>query len=171
GGMTGCGRRHLAGIVGVLAAMLVAAAPAAHGRVAALRSVPARTFVTDGPVWAVAPTAGAVYIGGSFTHVGPRTGAGVGIDASTGRNLRLPEIVGTVYAVAPDGSGGFYVGGAFTVVGGIARTNLAHVLADRSVDPTFDPGPNRIVRALAVSGSTLYAAGEFTSIGGQARNR
>jgi trimeric autotransporter adhesin len=34
----------------------------------------------------------------------------------------------------------------------------------------FDPGPNGNVYELALSGSTLYAGGDFDSIGGQSRN-
>ena len=49
------------------------------------------------------------------------------------------------------------------------RTNLAHIRADHSVDPNFNPYVNDAVNTLAVSGSTLYAAGQFTSIGGQPR--
>jgi hypothetical protein len=73
-------------------------------------------------------------------------------------------------AVAADGSGGWYVGGLFTHVGGVPRTNLAHIRADHSVDPSFNPNVNDAVHTLAVSGSTVYVAGLFTSIGGQTRN-
>src|SRR5919198_6638146 len=135
---------------------LVAAAPSAQGRAEALANTPARTFVTNGPVYAIAPTADAVYIGGDFTEVGPRTGPAVGIDASTGRSLGFPEVAGSqqvVNAVAPDGSGGFYIGGGFARVGGVPIRNLAHVLADGSLDTSFAPNPSGAVRALAVAGS------------------
>ena len=39
------------------------------------------------------------------------------------------------------------------------------------MDPAFSPQPDLPIIALAVSGSTVYAGGAFTSIGGQARNR
>ncbi len=155
-----------AAIVVLLAALTAQAAQALSTR-------PARTFVTNGPVDAVLPTAGATYIGGNFTRVGPRTGPGAGIDSSTGKSTGLADIAGgalTVAAVAADGSGGFYIGGDFRYVGGVARKNLAHILANGSVDPGFNPNPNNAVDALAVSGSTVYAGGNFTSIGGQARN-
>src|SRR5262249_51333345 len=108
-----------------------------------------------------------------FTKVGPRTGEWVGIDSSTAAITGLPPVSGgsqEVHASAPDGSGGFYIGGDFTHVGGLARHGLAHVLADRSVDPNFDPRPDGEVDALAVSGSTVYAGGFFTQIGGQPRD-
>src|SRR5206468_2385125 len=50
--------------------------------------------------------------------------------------------------------------------------DLAHILANGTVDPSFNPpSPNNSVTALAASASTLYASGYFTSIGGLARNR
>src|SRR2546430_13227081 len=49
--------------------------------------------------------------------------------------------------------------------------NLAHIRPDRTVDPAFAPNPNSDVLALAVSGSTVYAGGDFGAIGGKARNR
>jgi hypothetical protein len=54
-------------------------APLAH----ALSSVSARTPSTNGPVNAIATTPNAIYIGGNFSHVGPYTGPGAGIDAKT----------------------------------------------------------------------------------------
>ena len=75
-----------------------------------------------------------------------------------------------MYAVASDGAGGWYIGGYFTAVGGLPRSNLAHVASDLSVS-AWNPNANGAVYALAVSGSTVYAGGDFTSIGGQARNR
>jgi hypothetical protein len=138
-----------------------------------LRINPARTFVTNGPVSAIVPTGRAVYIAGNFTSVGPRTGPGVGIDASTAKRKRLPEVAGgrrEVAAVVPDGSGGFYVGGGFKRVGLAYRQNLAHILANGKVDPSIHPNPNGDVQALALSGQTLYVGGSFSSIGGQTRH-
>ena len=144
---------------------------------AGVSSTPSRTFVTDGTVNAVVPTNRAIYIGGRFSSVGPRTGPGVGLDATTGKSTGLPEVAGggrIVKAVVPDGSGGFYIGGNFSHVGGVPRTALAHILAGGRVDPRFDPGPpsggrNRSVDALALSGKTLYVGGSFDSIGGRQR--
>ncbi len=147
---------------------------------AGLKAKPARTFVTNGPVNAVVPTTRAIYIGGSFDRVGPRTGPGVGIDTSTAKSTGLPEIAGgvsIVRAVVPDGSGGFYVGGNFTHVGTLPLPHLAHILPNGQVDRSFHPSPESAdgygtvaVNALALSGKTLYVGGRFTSIGGKARN-
>jgi hypothetical protein len=72
-------RRAYLWLVAGVAAMVSSVAPSsAH----ALSPTPAKTYVTNGRVYAVAPTANATYIGGSFTQVGPRTGPGVGIDSN-----------------------------------------------------------------------------------------
>ena len=146
-----------------------------------LSSLPDRTYVTNGPVQTIAQSGDTIYIGGRFDRVGPRTGPGVEVALDGSQNSGLPEISGAgpsslggsgggLSAVAADGSGGWYIGGLFTHVGGVPRTNLAHIRADRSVDPSFNPYVNDAVHTLAVSGSTLYVAGLFTSIGGQTRN-
>ena len=80
---------------------------------------------------------------------------------------------GIVNVCIPDGGGGYYIGGKFTSVGGHPRTHLAHIRADRSLDP-WAPSVAIIsafegVRSLALLGSTLYVAGDFTSLGGQSR--
>jgi hypothetical protein len=164
------------GIQSIRSKLLLAAASAAAFLIAAplaqasVRSTPSRTYVTNGPVYAVAPTANATYLGGSFTEVGPRTGPGVGIDSSTGKSTGSAQVNdGRIEAVVPDGSGGYYVGGDFSHVGGQTRHNLVHILANGKVDPDFRPDPNYGVRALAVSGSTVYAGGSFTRIGGEGR--
>ncbi len=157
--------------LGLLAVFALSAAPGAGG--VDLRGTPSRTFVTDGAVDAIVPTSTAIYIGGSFTSVGPRTGPGVGINVWTANSRGLPEVFGgkdLVQAVASDGSGGFYIGGQFNHVGNLPRRNLAHILPNGKVDPSFKPNPDDEVDAIAVSGQTVYVGGYFTSIGARSRN-
>jgi len=78
---------------------------------------------------------------------------------------------GIIRASVPDGAGGFYIGGDFTRVGGVARNHIARILSNGTLDPTWNPNANGSVRALAVSGTTVYVGGAFTSIGGQIRSR
>lgn len=148
---------------------------------ASLSDTPDRTYVTDGAVNAVERAGDTIYIGGLFTRVGPRTGPGVEVALDGSQNSGLPEISGAgpsslpgagngLRAVAADGTGGWYIGGRFSHVGGVPRANLAHIRADHSVDPSFNPSMDGVVNALAVSGSTVYVAGLFTSISSQTRN-
>jgi hypothetical protein len=60
-----------------------------------------------------------------------------------------------------------YVGGAFSNVGGKARTNLGAVGAD-GAGTNWDPAVNGPVNAIALAGSTVYAGGSFSSAGGAA---
>ena len=147
---------------------------------ASLADKPDRTYVTDGPVNAVVRAGDTIYIGGQFSRVGPRTGPGVEVALDGTENVGLPEVSGAgptlaggaatgLRAVVSDGSGGWFISGLFTHVGGVARTNLAHILADHSVDPGFNPSFDGGVNALALSGSTLYAGGLYASVNGQPR--
>ncbi len=119
----------------------------------------------------------ALYLGGDFDYVGPVTGHGVVLAADPaqpgddGLLAFEPVVDGPIHAVVPDGSGGWFIGGEFFTVGGVDRSHLAHIRADGSVDPSWDPSPNAPVRALAVAGGVVYAGGDFTAMGGQARSR
>jgi len=126
-------------------------------------------YVTDGTVSAITILNNTVYIGGSFQKVGAPTGGAVPIDATTGQPTWLPKVAGSVYALAPDGAGGWYIGGSFTHVAGHPRVNLAHILPDHSLD-AWNPGANDLVQSLAVSNDVVYVAGRFTTIAGVARN-
>ena len=117
-------------------------APAAARAAAPFSSTADRqVWVTDGPVDAVAiGPDGTTYIGGKFGYVGPVTGSGVALDATSGaRNVSFPPVHGQVSAAVSDGAGGYYIGGYFTKVGGLTRHDIAHILADGSVDPPSTP--------------------------------
>jgi len=112
-----------------------------------------------------------LYLGGDFTRLGPVTGSGVPIDAGTGAPVAdFPIVVGDVSSALADGAGGWFIGGDFSSVGGVPRSDIAHVLADGSVAP-WNPGADGPVQALALSGGTLYAGGLFGQIGGQSRSQ
>src|SRR5262249_16008762 len=121
-------------------------------------------WVTNGTVNALLATDSTLYLGGTFTQVGPATGAGVGLDATSGAvRWPFPLVTGAVYAVASDGAGGGYLGGAFTAVQHQARTNLAHLDAAGQLT-AWAPVANGPVRTLLLYANTLYAGGAFTAI-------
>jgi hypothetical protein len=125
---------------------------------------------TDGPVDAIAVAGNTIYIGGSFSLVGPSTGGGVALDAESATPAGpFPKIAGTVSAVVADGMGGWFVGGTFTGVGGLNRRNLAHILAGGCV-ADWHPDPDNGVAALALDGQTLYIGGTFSGVGGAPRS-
>ena len=79
-----------------------------------------------------------LYIGGDFTAVGPNTGRGAPIDTSSALPLATfyPRVNGQLNSVIADGSGGWYIGGSFSNVGGVTRNNIAHISSDYTVDST-----------------------------------
>jgi len=113
-------------------------------------------------------TSGVTYLGGAFTKVGLATGNGVPLSMTTGHPTAFPHIgrsggLSYVNVAVSDGAGGYYIGGYFDTVGGQTRDNLAHILADGTLGP-WNPSASYIVSSMAVSGSTVYVGGQFTSI-------
>ncbi|MCU0425311.1 MAG: IPT/TIG domain-containing protein [Candidatus Kapabacteria bacterium] len=134
------------------------------------------TYIPDAPVNAITYNAGTVYVGGSFSQWYPSNAPMIGsrcvqLDAATGDALTpFPVVNGDVAAIVADGSGGWYIGGTFTSVGGVPRNNIAHILNTGALDMMWNPNANAGVQALALSGATVYAGGVFNNIGGQPRN-
>src|SRR5262249_6874141 len=162
--------RNLRTIGGACAVFLAAAL---HGSAAA-QMIRGDLWVPDRPVTCVgtSPAGDVLYIGGAFTKVGPPTGSGGPISASTGLPLvTYPKVTGgLVNAVEPDGSGGWFIGGDFTAVGGVSRSRIAHILSDGSLS-SWNPSADSVVTCLALSGSLLYVGGRFGNIGGQFRGK
>ena len=131
---------------------------------------PVSTWVPDGEVKAIAVSGSTAYIGGNFSRIAPYTGSSALFDASNGALKQpWPEVEGVVNAVAPDGTGGWYLGGDFRSVGGVPRTDLAHVLSDETLDPDWAPTTNGLVRALAVGADAVFAGGDFSAANGMSR--
>ena len=167
-------RRLATGLVAVsLLAGLVAVDPPASADPAA---VPAESWVTNGTVYAVRQVGDRIYVGGSFTQAGPNTGFGVALDPSTGVWApAFPKINGTVLVAAPDGGGGFYIGGDFSRVGTRSRHNGARIVPGATAGTwdvaAWNPETDKPIRAIALdpSGNTAYIGGDFATVQGVAR--
>ena len=119
-------------------------------------------------VSAIAVSGSTAYVGGFFDYIGPETGSFASLDPATGAVAApWPIVDGEVYAAAGDGTGGFFVGGQFQLPGSNAMRQLAHIRADGTVDPDFQPpSGSGIDRALAVSDTTIYTSGPTVYLGG-----
>jgi hypothetical protein len=149
-----------------------------------LAAVPAAASAVDvvaGPDNAVMDVVtsdnGTSYVTGGFSAFGWYDTKGIAVaDATTGQiDSTFPQVRGgSVRVTTPDGTGGWYLGGNFTTVGGVARAGLAHVLADGSVDAAWDPvatfygGPADILSIVPV-GNTVFIAGGMDHVGADAR--
>ena len=143
----------------VLAAVLAGLIAAQSAAAAA----PPADWRLNGPVSAVVHAGNRIILGGSFDYLGPVTGSGAAVSTSTGELLQGFPLVegGDVYVVIDDGAGGFYVGGDFTTVGGVARHGLAHLFEDGRVDQAWEASIDGDVYALAVGAGRVYAGGHF----------
>lgn len=131
----------------------------------------------------VARLGNTVFAVGQFDYIGPNTGGGVPLDATSGAPLHpFPRVTGTVRAAIDDGAGGWFIGGDFSGIEGQPCSNLAHVLPDGTFAnwfPRIDEGPAPYgrggeqpvgqVAALERHGNTLYVGGRFTGIAGNSR--
>ena len=137
------------------------------------------TPATNGIVKAVAVSQdnSVVFLGGKFTQVNGVARANLAaVDAVTGQVLsgwqadtggEYPD----VNSLAVRG-GTLYVGGRYATIDGTGRKMLTAVDAvTGNVLRTFNAAPNGLVNEVVVSpdGSTVYAGGAFTMLGGQAR--
>lgn len=132
----------------------------------------------NGNVYAISQQVGdTVYVGGAFTAMGRNFPGEVLVDGLTGvasTSFAVPAVASSsliVYAVVADGSGGWYIGGDFNLVGPEVHHNIAHVNADYTVDTDFTASVNGTVTALAASGSLVYVGGDFVSVSDHTASR
>jgi hypothetical protein len=124
----------------------------------------------EGAVFRLAAAGGKVYVQGEFSRFGPYTGHFAVVNRLTAKpQPTVAAVSGNVDAVASDGRGGWFVGGLFDHVGGVACENLAHLTADGRLDQRFCLDPDQEVLELALQGKTLYVGGAFARIGGEQR--
>lgn len=133
----------------------------------------------NGPVHAiVVQPDGRILVGGAFTTLNGASFRGLARlnadgtpDGSFNPGL---GVNGTVSALGLDPAGLILVGGSFTSFDAIAVTNLVRLDSLGHLDPSFALGgaPDAPVRSISVHGSgRVLVAGDFTTLGGQPRNR
>lgn len=121
--------------------------------------------VVDGWVQAIAERDGTVYVGGKFARIGPWSGGGVLVDATTGNIIEgFPKFNGIVSSAVSDGAGGYFVAGGFTEVGGIPRAGFAHINSQRKVDVAWNPvGAGRVDKMILEGDRLYYASSDESS--------
>jgi trimeric autotransporter adhesin len=123
-----------------------------------------------GTVSALAANQATLFLGGDFEYVGRATGGFLSVATADPTLVRpAPRVEGTVFAVAADGEGGWYIGGDFSAVDGIPRSNLAHIQNDGTLNEGWLPSVSGRIQALLVAGQHLYVGGTFASIDSQER--
>ncbi|MDQ3121103.1 MAG: hypothetical protein M3Q59_01040 [Actinomycetota bacterium] len=150
-------------------------------------STPRRAFVpqawtTDDSIESIAVHCDTIYVAGAFESIGPRTGplASVSLDGSADPSV-MPRLwnqqrfdattsAPRVTSVVTDGAGGWFIAGSFDFVGDQHCPGVVHLLQSGRVDPDVCFGTDGTVKALAVSGSTLYLGGEFAQVAGVHRS-
>jgi|GEM_PF-1265994 len=159
----------LAGLCGLTLSFAMPRVQAAPG--SAISNLPS----PDGTTHAIKVIGNKLYVGGEFKYIGTPIGANAIADTSTG-NLSastFPAMVSSIETSVPDGSGGWYIGGSFALVGGQARLALAHIQSNGMLDtafPQITAPSSASVATLVLSGSTLYVGGNFSSVNGTGRN-
>jgi hypothetical protein len=133
-------------------------------------------WTTNGTVNTIFKKGNTLYLGGSFTEIMPWSGGGAPVNPATGLvswpdSQNKARVTGQVLTAIPDASGGFYIGGNFSRVGAFDRTDLAHILADGTVDPQFNATTNNYIQSMVLStdGTILYVGGAFTEINSTTR--
>ncbi len=161
----------MAVIVATTAAVAVAPA-AAVDRISRQPGFNARAWTLTAP-----DANGVRYIGGDFTSYRAwNTGKVAAISTTTGQvDPRFPSVSTwpSIYAVASDGSGGFFVAGGTLTVDGAARSRMVHILADGSTDAAFTPTFDNTVLAIDYDAATgtVFAGGSFGNVNGQPRSK
>lgn len=102
-------------------------------------------------------------------------GAGLSFRPAVAQTLDLsfaPQASTEIYALAVQPDGRILIGGNFSQVSGSARSRVARLLPDGSVDPVFNPNVSSTVNAIAVQpDGRVLIGGFFNSVGAQPRAR
>ena len=153
------------------------------GRLTATGSLDA-TFhpVLDGAVSSIAieSSTGRIVIGGAFYnlggvscyHLGRLTSIGA-VDTSFNPGVTTTgATVAQVNTIAIQTGGQILVGGSFAKIGGQPRANMGRLLANGTVDSTFNPGADGPVRCIVLqpADESILVGGHFSTVGGCLRS-
>ena len=134
-------------------------------------------FGLSGSVNTLAVADSKLYIGGRFLDISKRAESAIRIDTTSGSIVSLMDVQsgsifdGLVLTSVGLDDGSLIIGGSFSTVLGQPRANLAKINSNGTLNSSFNPGTNSQVKALAVSGSTLFLGGFFTTLSGSTRTR
>jgi hypothetical protein len=98
--------------------------------------------------------------------------ARAGVYAQPATDSFNPGANGPVLAIGIQTDGKVVIAGGFTMVGGggtgtTPRNRIARLNADGSIDPSFNPGADADVLAVAIqSDGKILVGGDFTNLGG-----
>lgn len=128
----------------------------------------------DGPVYTLALQAdGQILVGGQFTFIGATRRNNIArVDSNGDLDPTFdPDATSIVLAIVVQGNQKIVLGGSFhSLQGGgttILRNNIARINLDGSVDPSFDPGTDGNVLALALQqDQKILVGGLFDAMGG-----
>ncbi len=130
---------------------------------------------TQPSVFTLAINGDTIYVGGYFTTIGGQSRNNLAaLDRITGATMAWDPEAGDSVAALAVSSGVVYAGGAIRIIGGVKRANLAAIDATTGIATAWNPGASgssdsKLINVLKVDGTTVYAGGVFTTIGGQSR--
>jgi uncharacterized delta-60 repeat protein len=113
-----------------------------------------------------------VYVGGTNRNGIVRLNPNGSVDLNFHPSTGAPNNASA--AIALQGDGRILIGGGFTLVNNTNRERLARLNNDGTLDPGFNPGSsiNAGVNSLAIQADgKVIIGGDFTIVGGAARNR
>ncbi len=85
-------------------------------------------------------------------------------------NSSFPSVDGVVHSVIEDSTGGWFIGGEFSAVGGVSANNIARIKPNYDLDTAWDPSINGPVLFMVLLKDTIYVAGDFSEIDYQAKS-
>jgi hypothetical protein len=116
-----------------------------------------------------------LYVGGKFDTINGQPATNLAaVDTASGETVDpgfVPVVRPVVHTILV-GSDRIYFGGQFTWVKNRRRSNLAALLPDGTLDPSWQPSADGVVRTLelAADGNTIFVGGEFENMNGQSRS-